>query len=155
MRMTWSWYSQLKTKTRSLTFKMGKLQNSLMMEAKKGSKLQNKLLEVKLGQFIEAGCMIRCLHGQGIGLHNSFGSWMPDIPSPLAYCTYPGQKSSGKNFLHKSYRTEDAGRRNVNVSSIVTETDELFLEKTALIFFKARILPEWSMPFQDLDKKTY
>lgn len=130
MSMTWSWYRQLKIKIRSLTFKTGKLQNWFVMKAEEDRKVQNKLLEVKTWSVYERGCMIWCLHRQGTGLRNSFSSWRRDVPSPLAYCSYPGQKSAwSKNFLPKSYLSEDAGRRNVNVSSIVTETDGSFWER--------------------------
>lgn len=40
-------------KIRSEMFKTSKLQNSLVMEAEKDRKVQNKLLEVKPGQFMK------------------------------------------------------------------------------------------------------
>lgn len=42
------------------------------MEANEDRKAQNKLPDVKIGDFMKRGCMIWYLHRQKTGLHHSF-----------------------------------------------------------------------------------
>lgn len=133
------WYSQLKMKQGRWHFKWFKFPNSPVMEALEERKVSAK--QETWGEpwsVYERGFMIWCLYKQRISLRNSFSSWAPDVPSPLAYCSCPAQKTVwGKNFLHQSYWSEDAGIRNVNISGSVTETGQLFWVK--IVFNLSRL----------------
>lgn len=80
---------------------------------------------------------------------------MPDVSLPLAHYSSPGQKSTwGKKSLHKSSWSEDAGRRNVNVSVIVTETDGLIWVKIVFNFFQGSYTSGMTSAILEARKKS-